>query len=98
MTNLRLLRTLALYARCRVLAREDFSIEIVEFTGACAGETGILRWRVGHAPDSQVRCRGVSMTATDGALLRALKDAHLFLRRTARSARPSMNQAPEARP
>lgn len=92
--GLRLLRALALYKRCYQLAAGDFSIEIVEFIGVCTGEPGILHWRIGHRGDSEVRCRGRSMTAKDDTLLTALKDAHLFLRRIRRQSISTLNVFP----
>ena len=80
-TSTACLRALALYRRC-FAATSDFSVEVEGFSGACAGDPGLLRWRVGHRADSSVRARGVTRTASWRALVGELRDARDFLRRT----------------
>lgn len=78
-------REAVLYARCRRLSVE-FSIEIEpvgEGPNARAedvGDPGLLRWKVGHGMDARVRARGITYLASSVSLLRALRDAHVFLR------------------
>lgn len=65
-----LLRSIALYARARRVTT-DLDVDVEPYAG--------LRWRVGLRFESAVRARGITMMASEIALVRALDDLDFFL-------------------